>query len=83
LHRIVQYDADNEWTGGSRFELLFDTLSHSIDFDAVQVFNSDDSSIVLSRTTEAVRLSLAMRKDFNYAAGIEFLKGGRTVPLSS
>ncbi|BBN62066.1 AAA family ATPase [Pseudomonas sp. KUIN-1] len=83
LHRIVQYDADNEWTGGSRFELLFDTLSHSIDFDAVQVFNSDDSSIVLSRTTEAVRLSLATRKDFNYAAGIEFLKGDRTVPLSS
>ncbi|KPC25848.1 Uncharacterized protein ABJ99_3246 [Pseudomonas syringae pv. cilantro] len=83
LHRIVQYDADNEWTDVSRFELLFDTLFHSIDFDAVQVFNSDGSPIVLSRATNAVRLSLAKRQEFNYAAGIEFLREGRPVPLSS
>lgn len=83
LHRIVQYDADNEWTDVSRFELLFDTLFHSIDFDAVQVFNSEGSPIVLSRATNVERLSLAKRQEFNYAAGIEFLREGRPVPLSS
>lgn len=83
LHRIVQYDSENEWMEASRFELLFDTLSHSIDFDAIQVFNLDGSPMVLGRDADVVRQSLAKCQDFNYAAGIEFLKENRTVPLSS
>lgn len=83
LHRIVQYDAENEWVKASRFDLLFDTLSRSIDFDAVQVFNEDGSPIVLSRGTDVERLRLAKRQDFSYISGMEFLKEGGVVPLSS
>ncbi|WP_288492461.1 AAA family ATPase [uncultured Pseudomonas sp.] len=87
LHRIVKYDAENEWVKASRFELLFDTLSHSIDFDAVRVFkkekSSPDSAIILNRATNTERLKLAEEQDFDYAAGIEFLKEGNVISLSS
>lgn len=83
LHRIVQYDFENEWVEASRFDLLFDTLSQSIGFDAIRIFDLEGVPLVLSRATSVERLALAKRQEFNYAAGIEFLKEGQSVPLSS
>lgn len=84
LHRIFQYDQENEWlTDSSRFKLLFDTLCRSIDFDAIELSDMDDQPVVFKRDDDALRTKAAEEMNFLYTSGIRFLKGDQRVPLSS
>lgn len=84
LHRIFQYDRENEWsTDSSRFKLLFETLRRSIDFDAIELWDTDNQPVVFKLDDDALRSAAAKRENFRYATGIRFLKDGQHVPLSS
>ncbi|QBE63195.1 AAA family ATPase [Pseudoduganella lutea] len=84
LHRIFQYDRENEWlTETSRFNLLFDTLKRSIDFDAIELTGMDGQSVVFSRDDAALRNAAAKGNGFMYASGLHFLKEGKHLALSS
>ncbi len=84
LHRIFQYDQENEWlTGSSRFKLLFDTLCRSIDFDEIELSVANDQPFVFKRDDDDLRAKAAQNKNFMYTSGIRFLKDGKPVPLSS
>ncbi|MEM5345788.1 AAA family ATPase [Paraburkholderia azotifigens] len=84
LHRILQYDQENAWfSDSSRFKLLFDTLSRSIDFDAIELLRADGQPFVFRRDDDDLRARAAEDKNFLYSSGIRFLKGDRHVELSS
>lgn len=84
LHRIFQYDQENEWlTGTSRFNLLFDTLRSSIEFDAIVLSDTNNQPVVFKRDEDSQRRRAAQSQNFLYTSGIQFLKGDQLVPLSS
>ncbi|RMT84161.1 AAA family ATPase [Pseudomonas viridiflava] len=83
VHRILQYDMENQWSAVGRFNLLFQTLKRSIEFDAIELNALGGESIVLKEKDEALRHELAGRGDLDYARGIRFLNDGEGVSLSS
>ncbi|MEE4344149.1 AAA family ATPase [Pseudomonas alliivorans] len=83
VHRILQYDMENQWSAVGRFNLLFQTLKRSIEFDAIELNASGGESIVLKEKDDALRNELAGRGDLDYARGIRFLNDGEVVSLSS
>lgn len=84
LHRIFQYDEENEWrTNSSRFKSLFDTLCMSIEFDAVELSVIDGPPVIFKRDDDTLRAKAAEDIDFLYTSGIRFLKDGQHVSLSS
>lgn len=83
--KILQYDRKNLWwTEESRFTNLFDTLKLSIDFDTLELTKRDGSRMTLARDDDPARKEIdSLDTTIDVEQGFSFVKGGRTLELSS
>jgi len=90
LLKILAYDEDSSWRDVSRFELLFNTLRQSINFDFLALKDKGGQAILLSAADNHVQPSAkSIEEKVDVTQGIFFLKQSTTaqqplpVPLSS
>lgn len=77
LVKILAYDEVSSWRDVSRFELLFNTLKQSINFDFVALKDKDGRAILLSPAGGYVQPSVkSIEEKVDIAQGIFFLKQG-------
>ncbi|MCX9009430.1 ATP-binding protein [Citrobacter portucalensis] len=78
--KILSYDEDNYWwTEKTRFQLLKETLSNSIEFDSISILDNDENEIFINEKTKIN----AIKESINLNRGLVFKKDGVIVPLSS
>lgn len=78
--KILKYDEENGWwTEKTRFQLLKETLSISIDFDSISILDNEDNELTLNET---IKLS-NLKDSINCGKGLFFKKEGKAIPLSS
>lgn len=77
LLKILAYDEESSWRDVSRFELLFNTLKQSINFDFVALKDKDGQAILLSTAENFVQPSVeSVEEKVDVTQGIFFLKQG-------
>ncbi|MEO3715893.1 AAA family ATPase [Roseateles flavus] len=77
LLKILAYDEESSWRAMSRFELLFNTLKQSINFDFVALKDKGGQPILLSAAENFVQPSAAsVVEKADVTRGIFFLKQG-------
>ena len=76
LIKILAYDNENMWWDeDSRFSLLVETLSNSIDFDEVALSTKDGNLVRFSKNEKFSREKFKDTPDYiDHAAGIKFLR---------
>ncbi|MEQ9911178.1 AAA family ATPase [Pectobacterium polaris] len=78
--KILSYDEDNSWwTDKTRFQLLKETLSISINFDSISILDNDGSEILINEKTKVN----SIKENINIEKRLIFKKDGEIVPLSS
>ncbi|OSN08534.1 AAA family ATPase [Lonsdalea iberica] len=78
--KILKYDEDNGWwTEKTRFQLLKETLSISIDFDSISILDNEGNDFVLN---EMIKLN-DLKDNINLKKGLIFKKDEKIIPLSS
>jgi predicted ATPase len=84
LLKILAYDEESSWRDESRFELLFNTLKQSINFDFVALKDKAGQAILLSAAENFVQPGVAsVVEKADVAQGIFFLKQGPDVQQPS
>lgn len=84
LLKILAYDEESSWREVSRFELLFNTLKQSINFDFVALKDKDGQAILLSTAENYVQPSVkSVEEKVDVTQGIFFLKQGTNAPQPS
>ena len=74
LLKILAYDEESSWRKLSRFELLFNTLKQSINFDFLAFKSKDGKEILLSEKEKPSAKSIEEKIDVTL--GISFFKQG-------
>ncbi|PZD63586.1 AAA family ATPase [Pantoea ananatis] len=78
LIKILNYDDENDWwSERTRFQLLKETLSTTIDFDTISIIDINENEIPLENNIGSIKESIS------YDKGLVFKKGGKIVSLSS
>ncbi|MCM7454873.1 ATP-binding protein [Enterobacter hormaechei] len=78
--KILTYDEENNWWNeNTRFRLLKETLSISIDFDSISILDNDGKEIIID---ERIKIN-NIKGSINLENGLIFKKGDAIIPLSS
>ncbi|PEH72620.1 AAA family ATPase [Edwardsiella tarda] len=78
--KILAYDKENGWWNDrTRLSLLKETLSISIDFDSISIFDNDGVEIFINENTKIN----SIKGSINLEKGLVFKKNGNIIPLSS
>lgn len=78
--KILSYDEENDWWNDkTRFQLLKETLSISIEFDSISILDNGGDEICINEETKIN----SIKENINLKKGLIFKKHGATIPLSS